>query len=125
MATESLSLSSIEAGEKVDVTKVQHSYGAADGAHHHGGWGWGWGWGIVLFIILVIIFFIIIEVGKFKWFLRRHNRKHGSSSSSDDVVIDECGVDHGRALLAAIVAAIVFLIILAIGWAILRSFKHC
>ncbi len=87
-----------------ETATVEHSTGAAAS---HGAWSGNWAWGVVLFIILVVILLIIFAAWQPKWMLRSRKGHHGSDSKDDH----NRGLDWVRALLAAIVVAIVLIIL--------------
>ena len=101
------SLASVSVSE--EVASTSHSTGTS--TPHHEGYGNNWVWGVILFIVLVIVLLIIFAAWQPRWLLRSRKGKksHGKDDSSHDDH-DLC-VDWVRALLAAIIVAIVLIIL--------------
>lgn len=132
MSTETVSLSSLSLEKNVESAQLHHSVEPSNGAKASGNGNSslaGIGMGIIFLVILFIVILIIIEIGKPKFCLRIRDCDSKSSkgkckdtSDDDDVCLDNCVVDHWRAVVCAIVATFVFLLLLALALAVLGSF---
>lgn len=94
-------------------------HGGHGGSGGYGGYGGYWAWGFLLFIILVIIIWVILWVTCPEFIRKDHGDCDDDHDRFDKDGKKCCDVDGGKALLAAIIIALIIcfiIFIIAAAW---------